>query len=213
MRKMAMIGLVAMLFTASASAAIVNGDWNAGEAGWTRWAAPWGAGNWAVTANGPTPPEGTAFLNGGQQGSFGWIQIVACPESWICTVNADWAGDIDGAGWAEVMLWSTANPDMAANINRADVGNAADIAFKKDSWGMNPPTAWGWQPASASPHPGGNGGTVHSLGWAVVALKAGSVSGAAVWTSWDNIRLDCTPEPTAALLLGIPALFLRRRRA
>ncbi len=210
MKKLLCVGLLLAL-VAPAYAGVVNGDWATGETGWTRWAAPWGASNYSVTSAGPTPPEGTLNLNPGQSGSFGWWQGVACPVGWTCTVSADWAGDIDGAGWAEVMLWSQAAP--GGEGNRADTGNAADIAFKKDSWGMNPPTAWQWQPASLSPHPGGNGGSVVSQGYVVVALKLGSVSGAPVWASFDNIVLTCVPEPVTMLLLGVPALFLRRRHA
>lgn len=211
--KKVLIGVLLVAgFAAPASAVnlLINGDWSTGnETGWTRWWAPWGASNYAVTSSGPTPPEGTAWLNAGQQGSFGWWQGVAVPVGTVVTVDADWTGNIGGAGWAEVMLWSQAAP--GGEGGRADTGNAADIAFKKDSWGMNPPTAWSWQKASLSPHPSGNGGTVVSQGYVVVALKLGSVSGSAVNASWDNIVL--TPEPAAALLLGLPLLFFRRRRA
>lgn len=209
MHKLVVFGLMLALAT-PALAGLINGDWATGdETGWTRWAAPWGASNYAVTGNGPTPPEGTASLKQGEQGSFGWYQTIKCTVGWTCTVTADWAGDIGSAGWAEVMFWTQAEP--GGEGNRADTGNAADIAFKKDSWGMNPPTQWSWQPASLSPHPGGNNGTVVSQGYVVVALKLGSVSGNAVRTSWDNIKVECVPEPAMMLLLGIPALFLRRR--
>jgi len=199
------------LLASVASAGVVNGDFSAGETGWTRWAAPWGAANWTICADGPTLPEGELYLMQGQTGSFGWYQVVECPESWICTLSADWMGNIGGAGWAEVMLWSTADPNEDHGL-RADTGNAADIAYKKDSWGMNPPTSWDWEPASLSPHPDGNGGVVHSLGYVVVALKLGSVSGEQVYAEFDNIVLTCVPEPATTLLLGLPLLLIVRRR-
>jgi hypothetical protein len=205
MKKLAGLLLVlAVVAPASAVNLLVNGDFSAGETGWTRWAAPWGASNYAV---GPTDLQ---YLNQGQQGSFGLYQVVPVPASEMVEVSADWAGDINGAGWAEVMLYTSADPN-ANWANIADTGNASDIAFKKDSWGMNPPTAWTWQAASLSPHPSGNGGVIHSEGYVCVATKLGSVSGSAVGVEFDNIVL--TPEPATMLLLGIPVLFLRRRRA
>jgi hypothetical protein len=74
---------------------------------------------------------------------------------------------------------------------------------------MNPPTAWDWLPASQSPHPQGNHGSVHNIGVIVVGMKLGGFPMG--WVQFDNIVL--TPEPTTLLLLGIPAIFLRRRRA
>lgn len=173
MHKLVVFGLMLALAT-PAFAGLINGDWATGdETGWTRWRASWGTTEaWSVTAGGPTPPEGT-LSGGGGSGSFGWFQTIECPVGWTCTVTADWAGNIGGAGWAEVMFWTQAAPGGEAN--RADTGVAADIAFKKDSWGMNPPTQWSWQPAGLSPHPSGNGGTVVSQGYVVVALKNSAV--------------------------------------
>jgi len=188
---------------------IVNGDFGAGEANWTHWAAPWGGSNYAITNAGPNLPEGTLSLAANQTGSFGWFQIVPVPVGLPVSVSATWKGAIGGAGWAEIMLWTTNNPLEDAGL-RADTGAAADIAFKKDSWGMNPPTAWDWQDASGSPHPAGNGGMVVSQGYVGVALKLGSGAPADVSLSFDNVVL--TPEPGALLLLGIPVVFLRRRR-
>lgn len=208
MKKLMVIAMLALATPAFANV-LVNGDWSTGdETGWTRWRAPWGSTEgWAVTSGGPTAPEGTLFGSGGN-GSYGWYQVVAVPASEMVTVTADWKGDIGGAGWAEVMLYTSADPNANWG-NLADSGGAGDIAFKKDSWGMNPPTAWGWQAASLSPHPSGNGGTIHSLGYVCVALKLGGFPMGTV--SFDNIIL--TPEPAAALLLlaGLP--LLRRRRA
>lgn len=209
--------LVAVLFllavVAPASAGLVNGDFGTGtEAGWSRWRAPWGSTeNWLVDpANGVPPPCGTLF-GGGGNGSFGWFQRIKVIPSEVFQLDADWTGNIGGAGWAEMMFFScTSGMSDQDVITRIDTGNAADIAFKKDSWGMNPPTQWGWQPASLSPHPGGNHGIIHATcDEIVVAMKLGGFPMG--WVSFDNIRL--IPEPATMLLLGIPAVFLRRRRA
>ena len=210
------LGIVLALGLVSSARAnlVVNGDWSTGdETGWTRWRAPWGSGEqWNVTSNGPTPPEGTASLSNGI-GSWGWFQRIPVSVPGPYTVSADWAGDIDGLGWAEVMLFSCtdalSNDDVIARI---DVGNLADIAFKKDSWGMNPPTAWGWEAASLSPHPQGNGGVIEATcPEIVVALKLGSTTNAPRWTSWDNITVVPEPATLALLLLGGLALLRRRK--
>jgi hypothetical protein len=218
MRKMFVLLAAILVVSTPVLADVVNGDWNTGdETGWTRWQDTWSAThNWAVTFSGPTPPEGTLSLNQGQQGSFGWFQVIPCAVGNICTIHADWAGDIDGAGWAEVDFWTTADPNEDHGL-RADTGNAGDIAYKKDSWGVNPPTAWSWQPAELSPFPGGNGGTVVCQGYIVVALKLGSVSGSPVWASFDNIHVTCIPEPGSLLafgtgLLGLVGFAIRRRK-
>jgi hypothetical protein len=204
-----LLALLAIVPAASASV-LVNGDFSAGVTGWTQWRAPWGSTeNWGVTTSGPTQPEGT-LSGGGGQGSFGWYQVVAIPAGTLVSVTADWKGNIGGAGWAEIDLYSDSN--AGANWGgRADVGNANDIAFKKDSWGMNPPTTWGWQPAALSPHPSGNGGVVLSAGYVCVAVKLGASGQPLGSLSVDNIVL--TPEPASLLLLGIPLVFVRRRHA
>lgn len=217
MKKVFVLTALVLALSLPAAADLVNGDWSTGdETGWTRWWAPWGASNYGVTFNGPFAPEGTAWLDQGQQGSFGWYQVVECPAGMLCCIQGMWAGDIDGLGWAEVMFWTTNDPNENHG-NRADVGNSADIAFKKDSWGMNPPTAWDWESIAKSPHPQGNGGMLISQGYVVVGLKVGSVSGNPVWASWDNLCLYCVPEPGSLLalatgLVGLAGFAVRRRR-
>ena len=207
MRTAAWLAVLAVLATSPAASAVnllTNGDWSAGETGWER-AYPSGPDvtlDYDVTWSGPTPPEGTLYTT---QGSVGWIQPVEVSVGEVCTLAADWAGD--DIGWAEIMLFSYDYQPTAQEAGaRADVGNAADIAYKRDNFGLGGPT-WDWEKASTQPFPGGNGGTIHSLGWVVVATKLGNGGSLTV----DNITL--TPEPAAALLLGLPMLFLRRRRA
>ena len=210
------LGIVLVLGLVSSARAnlVVNGDWSTGdETGWTRWRAPWGSGEqWNVTSNGPTPPEGTASLSDGI-GSWGWFQRIPVSGPGPYEVSADWAGDINGNGWAEVMFFScTEGQSDAEVIARIDLGNFEDIAFKKDSWGMNPPTAWDWEPASLSPHsPDINGGVIDATcPEIVVALKLGSIYNAARWTSWDNITV--IPEPASFVLLLLGGLALLRRK-
>jgi len=187
---------------------LVNGNWSSGATGWTQWFADWADDSgetWTVDSGSGNPaPSGKAsFANG--KGSFGWYQKATVDSGTDVTVSADWAGNIGGAGWGEVMLFTvTTGTSDATIVSRIDTGNDADITYKKDSWGINPPTSWSWQDASSSPHPGGNSGTVNSLGVVVVALKTGSTAVGNSWTAWDNLSLisdggttTCDP-PTAA---------------
>lgn len=205
--------MAVLAITATASALpVVNGDWGTGdETGWTRWRAPWGAGeNWSVTNLGPTGPEGTLSSGGGN--SFGWFQRVPVIPSEVYTLVADWSGalGVQGGtnGWAEVgVIMGTDGMSDGDIVNAVDGGQG--IVAKKDTWGLNPPAAWGWQPISLSLV---NPADFHAAtGEVAVFIKLGGNPGNGNWLSVDNIEL--LPEPAAVLLLGIPMLFIRRRRA
>jgi len=193
---------------AGAANVLANGDWSTSdETGWTRWVGGAQGCSWAVTSTGPTPPEGTLSLNQELAGSFGWVQVVGgVPVGAVCTLTADWKGDVGSQGWVEVLLFSVTQGTSVSNItSRLDQGDMADIAFMKE-WGVPP---WDWE--AALPAPGGNGGMISNIGDVVVGLKLGSLDGES-FSSFDNLVL--TPEPATIALLGFGAvgLLARRRR-
>jgi hypothetical protein len=202
--KKVLIGLVAVLaIAASASAAlVVNGDFSTGdETGWTHWRAPWGSGEtWTVGSPG-NPAPGLTLSAG--NASFGSFQIVPVPAGELAVLNGEWK--LTTVGWVEYDLFTMATNDPTGAANRIDTGAAADIAFKKDGGSSLP----SFMSARTTTNAGFNGGSVVSLGYVVIGLKLGGFpTGTA---SFDNITL--TPEPVSLLLLGLPMLLIRRRRA
>ena len=220
MRRIVWVSLLALALCAtSASAANVldNPDWSTydpagSEQGWTQWAGP---GEWNAQAPGNPTPAGQ-FTKTGGGGHGGWYQVVEAAAGTEMNVDADWTGDTAGGGWAEVMLFSfDHDPSHAEVVAVFDLPGGPGgpvnqhIAYKHDSFGLPGGATWDWEAASSLPEQGEfNNGTIESDGWVVVGLKAGG--GGGQWAAWDNLVL--TPEPATALLLGLPLLFLRRRR-
>jgi hypothetical protein len=212
MRKMAIVGSLALLVIAAQASAVnlvVNGNWSTGDAtGWTQWSANRGNPVWSVdaTTGATAPPSGKLNAPGNNGNpSFGWYQIVAVPIGETATLDGMWK--LDHVGWCEYDLFTQATNSGSAAASRIDGGAAADIAFKKDGNSSLP----SFMSARLTTNSGFNGGSVaSSLGYVVIGLKLGTTD--ANSTAWfDDITL--TPEPVSALLLGLPMLLIRRRRA
>ena len=155
----ALLGLVlALLVTVlwmsptAVAAPVFNGDFEAGEAGWTRWVAPWSSSvEWGTTG-------GTGNLTVTVSGNFGWFQRVEVVPGEGYTLVGQWAGDVSSSGWAEIVLFDcTAGMSDADIIDRIDIGQPQDLVAKKDAWGLNPPPVWDWEPIALSPQPDGRG--------------------------------------------------------
>ena len=212
MRKLLCVMAVLSITATATALPVVNGDWGTGdETGWTQARyASWGAGEqWGVSA-GDGNPAPSGELVSTNKGSFGWYQRVPTNPSEFYTLVADWScptGLPSNAGWAEIGALVCTEGMTDGDIVAAIDGGQGIVA-KKDGWGLNNgQNPWGWEPISASLV---GDQEIHSTcAEMVVFVKLGTNPGQATLLV-DNIEL--VPEPTAALLLGLPILFLRRRR-
>jgi uncharacterized repeat protein (TIGR01451 family) len=185
----ALLGLVlALLVTVlgvgptAVAAPVFNGDFEAGEAGWMRWAAPGSTGvEWNASG-------GTGNLTVTASGDFGWFQRVAVVPGEGYTLVGEWAGDVSNNSWAEILLFDcTEGMSDADIIARIDIGHAQDVIVRKDAGILNPPPVWDWEPIAQSPHPDGPGLDIHtSCGEIVLALKLGGSEGSRV--SFDDLE-------------------------
>ena len=198
MRKLLLSVLVVGMIAAPASA-----DLLLDPAAATPWHAPWG--DPALVSGGPGDFSMQIPSNNGSAGIF-WR--LPAWESEIIDVLGQWQGDCGGAGWAEIMVFtSTEGLEDSVVANRMDVGNVADIWVKHDSWGLNGGPAFGPEPYPDAQMPGGQTLPLHATcNEVIVGLKVGNTAD----VNW--IGLDYVPEPVSALLLGLPMLFIRRRR-
>lgn len=191
MRKLAFCGLILALATPAFAG---NLDPDAAIS----WNAPWGA------------PATVTDLGGGvinldiatDNGSAGIFWRLPAFPSEIVAITGTWEGDCGGNGWAEVMMFTSTEGWSDADIaTRIDTGATGDIVAKHDSWALGPKVfSEDISAAQISPQ------EIHATCTEViVALKVGNTA---------NVTYDLTfvPEPAMMLLMGLPALFLRRRR-
>ena len=82
--------LIALVLATAVSAnLVVNGDFAAGETGWSRFGAPWGnAANYS-TAGG----VGQLWLNTGEFNSYGWYQRVSVGAGQAVSMDLQWEGE------------------------------------------------------------------------------------------------------------------------
>lgn len=206
MKKLALLLVVAIAVPASANM-VVNGDWSTGdETGWTQWNAPWGPGvTWSVDLGDGNPaPAGKLVTS---NSSFGWYQAITVVPGNSYTITADWKGT--NIGWIEVLFF---NDDGRSVYDQLDAPLAGSLIAKRDAGGLGGGPNFGWQSILNSQQ---NPNTIVATGTTMyVGLKVGAVPGYGgpdATGLFDNIVV--TPEPATMLLLGLPALFLRRRRA
>jgi hypothetical protein len=200
MRKIVFVGIVlAMVAPAMAS--------NLDPAAAKPWAAPWG--HQATMTVGPNNAVSLDIDN--NNGSTGFFWRLPAVESEMFALSGTWSGT--GApqnSWSEVLIFSCTegwtDAQIGAYIDATANGNAAIVA-KKDGWGMGAPTNLSWTNENITAAATGWGPfTIHAeCAEVVIALKVGN----AATTTYD---LTYTPEPAAALLLGLPMLLVRRRR-
>ncbi|HPD32337.1 MAG TPA: hypothetical protein PLL20_20275 [Phycisphaerae bacterium] len=212
-----------ILLTATSAFAnlIQNGSFETGDiSGWTYWHAPWCVNCQAVVQTGSgTMVDGQSrarlqISNG--EGSFGLYQVVAVPTDKEVTLEAWVRATSNNVNWAEVLLYDYAVTD----INDIDSGekSAPYMIWKRDSWGGVSGLPGGYLPTVATS--GGPGDSWEMTTKTLTSVPSGVVTVAFKWGRSGggfsgSMYLDAitlTPEPAMMLLLGLPALFLRRRR-
>jgi hypothetical protein len=238
MKKVLIVALLAMATPAFAAQLLTNGDFSAGQTGWTYWTAAWGTENVSTAT-------GAAVITGSASG--GLYQVVNATPGTTVTLTGNWSGAPGGGGWIEVMLFNIYNsdgvdptnspammnsyldnatwpPPTAAGNTTPDalgrIGINQRIVNKRSTWDLGGASASGTLQTSLVTGNGGNADrgnymntnvlTVGPDGKVGVCIKAG---GTASPVTYDNLVLDGVPEPATALLLGLPLLFVRRRRA
>jgi len=193
--------LVAVLAIAGAvNADLVDGGFEAtGQpVEWVNQIAGWGSGTYNYDATSGGAHSGSQYLNistnGGSNAAY---QIVTVAPN--VQINLSWAvkGTASGGYWTEVGWQQLADGATVADPNDSPI----NLGVKYSNSGF-PAVPANWTTGNIDLTPTGN--TI------AVFVKCGA-SGGSNNSSFDSLVL--TPEPAAALLLGLPLLFVRRRRA
>jgi len=196
---------IALMVISAPAFAVVNGDFSAGETGWTRWSAGWGSGYvWDTSA-------GNGRLKTGN-GSFGWYQAIPTTPGQAYTINCIWKAVNGGGTWNEVLFF---NDDGRPIYDQLDAPLNSSILAKVDGWGMNPPQSFDWtSPFSGSQwFPNGpKTNTIVATGTKMyIGLKAGASGGVTeLW--FDDVTVVPEPASILALVAGFGGLLIRRKR-
>jgi hypothetical protein len=158
-------------------------------------ATPW-QGGWGGPATLIDNGDGSfdAQQTNGSAGAFWRIEAFA---SEIVTLSGSWEGSMDGAAWAEILLFTSTegwtDGDVGSFINGTATGDPEIVAKYEASF-----------PAEEFSY------DIHATcAEVIVAVKVGQATGGMTDVTYS---LDVVPEPATALLLGLPLVLVRRRR-
>ena len=201
MRK-AIVVMAMLAFVAPASANLLGPTWSEYVAGW-------GSGSFPINTQGTVQIQ----TGGGSNVAYQVIDVIPGEEY----VLSGWATQTSGSSsyWTEVLLFDYTGQNLAGGDGIDAPAPDPNIQLKSDGWGMNQDVLkgagapfdvniWGY------PNNPARSMTITAAGsQIVVAVKVGASGGSNDTTFSDMVLL---PEPASALLLGLPMLFLRRRR-
>ncbi len=201
---------IVVLVTALACTATAFGqyqwteDFSTGIGSWTQWTERGTAQNAAEA--------GWAHV-GGDNFNGGIYKTIALPlGAGTYTIDGLWKthGTSADSFWAEVLMYEGVKTlNNGADYNPGQNGTIADgeTLYKNDTWTTK--NGWNGQISATAPVFNSPSFTT-TTGTITLVLKTGNTGGTGA-ADFDDMSI--TPEPAAALLLGLPLLFVRRRRA
>lgn len=221
MRKVTLLGVLAVVaLAASAQGALYYENFEDGLAGWSIWTER-GTNTSAAVSEDPDVgdpnepvldnPNATMALVGGNSFNGGiYTTVSGLPTNTPLEIDGWWKPTSWPANnaWAEVIVIADDPPPPPQN--GSDYNVAANLEYKTDSFNAGGLGAGGIGRMSLTAEVTNDGTFTTTTGQITIILKVGNGSGTTT-CAFDDIII--TPEPTAALLLGLPMLFLRRRRS
>lgn len=223
MRKIALVGVLAVIFATSAQANFVLGpngyyeNFEDGLTGWSLWTER-GTNTSAAALEDPDlgdpattmdDPNDTMAIVGGNAFNGGiYTTISGLPTGTPLTIDGWWRPLNWPAnnGWAEVIVIPDSTPPPPQD--GSDYNVAGNLEYKTDSFNGAGPGS-GDSTTFSGAEVTDDGSFTTTTGTITVILKVGNGSGLTD-VAFDDVLV--TPEPTAALLLALPGLALLRRR-
>jgi hypothetical protein len=243
MKKLAVLGVVLAVASPAMAGYAFFENFESGVGGWTSWnqttRTPALIAEAEGTALGSISPESGANAQVMHQGNNNYnggawkaINLSAVAPTKQVVIDAFTRSHAWKASymWAELVVYDSATwtPTNGTDINTNSAifkdGNLTngEMIYKTDTYAAPYNSAgWNgqWSTVANNYEKGGSGGN-GALGLKsaignrlVVVLKTGNGQSATTVTSIDFDDVYLTPEPATLMLLGVPAIFLRRRRA
>jgi hypothetical protein len=219
MKKVALLGVLAVaVFATTAQGALWYENFEDGLNGWSIWTERGSATSAAVDEtpdlgdppNTPLdlPNDVMAKVGGNSYNGGIYTTVSGLPNGIPLKIDGWWrivSGFGGNSSWAEVIVIPDSTPPPPQD--GSDYNVAANLEYKTDDFDPAGPGEGTFSGTAEVTNDGWFGPL--STGTVTVILKVGNGSGLTE-VAFDDIII--TPEPSSALLLGLPALALLRRR-